>query len=137
MKPAKAHPRWGGVAAALALVILAATAVVFNRGGLGSLDSANVRWATTCHRVDEDTVAATLLYTGRTERGSINLGVTLQAINTKTGGVIGETTERFTTSGSFRKTLVMSVDFDEADAGSADVDCAMTLPHDGWHLPAH
>ncbi len=62
-------------------------------------------------------------------------GVTLQAVDRKTGEVIGETTERFTASGSFRKSLDMSADFDEADAGSADVECAFTLPNDGWHLP--
>lgn len=137
VKLVKAHPRWGVVATALALVVLVAAAVVFNRGGVGSLNSANVRWATTCHRVDEDTVAATLLYTGRTERGSISLGVTLQALDGRTGDVIGETTKRFTASGSFRKTLAMAVDFNGADAGSTGVECAFTLPHDGWHRPGH
>ena len=131
----KSHPKAATAAGILALVVLLVAAVAFNRGGLGSVNTTNLMSHKKCFRVDEDTVTATLVYTGDVRGGSISLGATLLAINSKTAGVIGKTTERFTASGSFRKTLDMSVDFDESDTGSADVECYFTLAREGWHLP--
>ena len=135
MNPIKTHPKIAAGAAVVALVAVVAAAVVFNRGGLGSVSTSDLSSGRNCFRVGENTSRATFVYTGVVDGGSVSVGATLQAINSRTDEIIGENTARFRASGTFRHKLVVEVNYDEDEVGSADVECRFTSARDGWHLP--